>query len=99
MADRSFLDWPFLEDRHRALAARLGGLSDARAYGFGEVAAKLRALAIPTFASLEDAVSAAAADCPPGGVVLFSPAAPSGPPHRDYKERAAIFAALAQSRA
>ena len=33
MADRSFLDWPFFDDRHRALAEELGrlvaGASDA----------------------------------------------------------------------
>ena len=80
---------------YTGLAAIIGRLPDARAYGFGGVAAKLQAAGVPTFASFEDAVRAAAADCPAGGTVLFSPAAPSGQPHKDYKERAAIFAALA----
>ena len=79
------------------LAGRLAALPDARAYGFGEVASKLRAAGVPVFPSLEAAAAAAAEDCPPGGVVLFSPAAPSGVPHRDYKERAALFASLAAS--
>ena len=77
------------------LAAIIGSLPDAHAYGFGEVAAKLEKVGVAVFATIEDAVRAAARDCPVGGIVLFSPAAPSGPPHRDYKARAAIFAAMA----
>ena len=80
---------------YAVLAARIAALPDARAYGFGQVAPRLSALGLPVFAGMEAAVTAAAADCPEGGVVLFSPAAPSGPPHADYKERAAIFARLA----
>ena len=80
-----------------ALVDAVSALLDARAYGFGQMAPRLAALGVPAFDGMEDAVRAAAADCPAGGVVLFSPAAPSGPPHADYKERAAIFARLARS--
>ena len=78
-----------------ALLARVASLPDARAYGFGGVAGQVEQAGAPIFASMEDAVLAARVDCPEGGVVLFSPAAPSGQPHKDYKERAAIFARLA----
>ena len=78
------------------LAARIASLPDTKAYGFGEVGAKLGALGIALFGGMEEAVTAAASDCPPGGVVLFSPAAPSGAPHASYVERAAIFAQLAR---
>ena len=77
------------------LMARVAGAEDVRAYGFGAVAEQVAAGGGTVFASLEDAVLAARGDCPLGGVVLFSPAAPSGPPHRDYKERSALFAQLA----
>jgi acyl-CoA dehydrogenase len=46
MPDRSFLDWPFFEDRHRALAAdieRLSGISDTLT-GHADVDAKCRSL-------------------------------------------------------
>ena len=77
--------------------ARLGGLPDARAYGFGAVAGQVADAGWPVFASMEEAVAAARDDCPEGGVMLFSPAAPSAPPHRDYRERSAVFARMAAS--
>ena len=33
MADRSFLDWPFFEDRHRTLATELDGWARRRLTG------------------------------------------------------------------
>ena len=78
-----------------SLLTRVDTLPDACAYGFGAVSGQVARGGWPIFATLEDAVRAAREDCPEGGVVLFSPAAPSGPPHRDYRERAAVFAALA----
>ena len=77
------------------LMARVAGADDVRAYGFGDVAGQVAAGGGAVFAAMEDAVLAARDDCPEGGVVLFSPAAPSGPPHRDYRERSAVFARLA----
>ncbi len=86
------------KDRGQALDRLVGHLAtlpDGRAFGFGEVSAQLEGLGVAVHPSMEDAVRAAAADCPEGGVVLFSPAAPSGHPHRNYEERSALFAALA----
>jgi acyl-CoA dehydrogenase len=45
MSDRSFLDWPFFEDRHRDLAARLEAWCAARPpVDHGDVDAACRAL-------------------------------------------------------
>jgi UDP-N-acetylmuramoylalanine--D-glutamate ligase len=48
-------------------------------------------------ASLEAAVRSAYEAAQPGGVVLFSPAAPSFDQHTSYRERAAAFAAAARN--
>ncbi|MBB4658434.1 Mur ligase family protein [Parvularcula dongshanensis] len=79
---------------YRALADEMAAF-DVRVFGFGEVGPKIASLGWPVFGSMEEAVAAARADCPSGGVVLFSPAAPSGAPHASYAERAALFARLA----
>jgi acyl-CoA dehydrogenase len=46
MADRSFLDWPFFDDRHRALADEVDGWAEAHlgAIDHGDVDAACRAL-------------------------------------------------------
>ena len=45
MSDRSYLDWPFLEDRHRALKADLDAWCDGRAFAHdGDIDAICRAL-------------------------------------------------------
>ncbi|WP_031554580.1 glutamate ligase domain-containing protein [Parvularcula oceani] len=85
--------------RFGSLAPAAKRLDDLAVFAFGEIASRaagdLAPMAVEHLPSLEEAVRAAAAACPPGGVVLFSPGAPSGPPHRDYKQRATIFAGLA----
>jgi UDP-N-acetylmuramoylalanine--D-glutamate ligase len=43
----------------------------------------------------EEAIRLGADLCPEGGVLLFSPSAPSHPPFTSYKERAALFAKFA----
>lgn len=77
------------------LMAQVAEGDDIRAFGFGEVSGQIASGGGTVRPSFEEAITAARDDCPPGGVVLFSPAAPSGPPHADYRERAAIFARLA----
>ena len=45
MSDRSYLDWPFLEDRHRALKADLDAWCDGRGFAHdGDIEAICRAL-------------------------------------------------------
>ncbi|MEE4210493.1 MAG: UDP-N-acetylmuramoyl-L-alanine--D-glutamate ligase [Parvularcula sp.] len=46
--------------------------------------------------SFEDAIAMATEQCPKGGVILFSPAAPSSPPFANYKERSAVFRRAAE---
>nr|WP_305888922.1 Mur ligase family protein [Parvularcula maris] len=85
-ADRG-IDYTPLEE---ALAAS----EDVAAIAFGPVAARFRFPYLPA-ETLEAALEEAATRTPEGGVILFSPAAPSAPPHKDYKERSAIFRAAA----
>ncbi|GAB6049330.1 UDP-N-acetylmuramoyl-L-alanine--D-glutamate ligase [Hydrogenophilus islandicus] len=69
------------------------------AYLFGrdreQIAAALAAAGVPLFcfATLEEAVAAAARDATPGEVVLLSPACASWDQFRDYRERAERFVA------
>ncbi|MEM6748230.1 MAG: Mur ligase family protein [Pseudomonadota bacterium] len=59
-------------------------------FAYGPVAESLgqEAEILDTF---EDAIEHAAAKCPDRGAIIFSPAAPSSPPFKDYKERSARF--------
>jgi UDP-N-acetylmuramoylalanine--D-glutamate ligase len=79
---------------YSALEEALSGRDDVVSIGFGPVAERLGFLSrrVQTF---DEALSEAAAATPTGGVVLFSPAAPSSPPHRDYKARSETFRAAA----
>ncbi len=51
-----------------------------------------------SLSELEAAIRRAAALCPEGGVVLFSPSAASDPPYASFEERAAVFRTLARAR-
>ncbi len=72
--------------------ARAGQMPNARIIAFGPIGDRLP---FERAESLEEAITHAAATCPEGGVILFSPAAPSSPPHGNYKERSAVFRAAA----
>ncbi|NNU16245.1 UDP-N-acetylmuramoyl-L-alanine--D-glutamate ligase [Parvularcula sp. ZS-1/3] len=71
------------------LNKHLMAASQVTAIGYGEAAQRMTTSV--TANSLEDAIAKAEEACPEDGVILFSPAAPSEPPHADYKERSAIF--------
>ncbi|MEM1380975.1 MAG: Mur ligase family protein [Pseudomonadota bacterium] len=47
--------------------------------------------------TFNEALALASERCPIGGAIIFSPAAPSEPPYTDYKQRAEVFKAAAQS--
>lgn len=79
-----------------ALDRWLAETPGVRAIGFGPTAGRIRNLSFRT-GSFEEAISAAEEQCPAGGVILFSPAAPSSPPHASFKERSALFRARAAS--
>ncbi|MEO1659094.1 MAG: Mur ligase family protein [Pseudomonadota bacterium] len=70
---------------------------NVQAFGIGPAAIRLGEPPVVSCHSLDEAIDRAAKACPPRGVVLFSPAAPSSPPHKSYSERSAVFAAKARS--
>lgn len=75
-------------------------------YTFGDTELPMRKAAdkaavddrLYSFRSFKEAIKAARAASRKKDVILFSPAAPTGPPHKDYQERAAIFAEIATRR-
>ena len=79
---------------------------DIQLYGFGQTANAMAAAAeqaglssrFSCYETFEEMIEAAATTAPDGAVILFSPAAPSGPPHAHYQQRAAIFANAAKAR-
>jgi UDP-N-acetylmuramoylalanine--D-glutamate ligase len=76
------------------LARALTGKKSVTPIAFGPAAKRFAFPHLPA-ESLEDALVLAAERTPVGGVILFSPAAPSAPPDKDYKERASVFRAAA----
>ncbi|GGY38810.1 UDP-N-acetylmuramoyl-L-alanine--D-glutamate ligase [Parvularcula lutaonensis] len=78
------------------LEAYLAEHGTVRAIGFGPTGRRLRNLT-KKVESLQDAITSAEEMCPAGGVILFSPAAPSSPPFKDYRERSALFAERART--
>ena len=78
------------------LTEALEGSEMIRGVGYGDAAARMGGLATVA-ESFEAAIEEARALCPVGGVVLFAPAAPSSPPHRNYLERSAVFRACAKA--
>lgn len=72
------------------LARYFDEVTDVRAVAFGPVSERI-AFA-ERVAGFEEAIDRAVELTPKSGVVLFSPAAPSAPPFRNWEERAAFFA-------
>ncbi len=68
----------------------IGRKQTIKAFIFGPIAQ-----AAPDFVchvdSMETAITEAAESCPQGGIILFSPSAPSSDPHTNYKERSALL--------
>lgn len=75
---------------YQPLDRYLAGHPQVMAIGFGPAAKRITGLKLRV-ESLPEAIDAAEERCPKGGVILFSPAAPSSPPFASYKERSALF--------
>lgn len=78
-----------------ALQAFIGAHPEISAVRFGPAGWRLDIPNTPHTDDFADAITLASQRCPRGGVILFSPAAPSSPPYRSYEERAALFRRLA----
>ncbi len=78
-----------------ALLAHCSPRDNIRLYAFSQTAARLTTDALSTHDSLEAMVEAARQNAAPGDIILFSPAAPSAPPHANYLERSRIFQSFA----
>ena len=91
------------EQNFTALACRLSGMPRVTSLAFGSTAGRLEDALTAQKArftaceSFEAAIETAAKVTPPGGVILFSPAAASEPPHDNYTVRARIFTEAAAS--
>ena len=80
-------------------------MPDIHVYAFSVTADRLETAArsaglldrFEKFENLEEMVSTAKEKAAPGEVILFSPAAPSAPPHANFHERAKIFRSFSSS--
>ncbi|MEM1409114.1 MAG: UDP-N-acetylmuramoyl-L-alanine--D-glutamate ligase [Pseudomonadota bacterium] len=72
------------------LSAWIEDHASVTAIGCGPAASRIAGLA-ETYDDFADAVTRAEAVTEKGGVLLFSPSAPSSAPYKNYKERSAVF--------
>jgi UDP-N-acetylmuramoylalanine--D-glutamate ligase len=90
------------QDRGQLFTALLQHCADlpaAHVYAFGQTSQKVQEAAqqaelthrLHVSDTLEDAITTASNNAQDGATLLFSPAAPSGPPHSNYQQRARIF--------
>lgn len=85
------------------LTRHFASIQQLHLYSYGDTDEKVARAAeeagvsgrLSRFGTFEDMILTARNRAQPGDVILFSPAAPTAPPHRDYRERAALFAQIA----